>query len=194
MQDILASPYFNTWIFPILIFFARITDVTIGTVRIIMISKGFKFFAPILGFFEVLIWILVISKVMSDASTIYHYIAYAAGFATGNLVGMLIEEKVALGYVVLRIVTVKPATELIQNLNDSGFGTTHLDATGSRGKVNIIYVVIKRTMLQTVISKIKIYNPNAFYTIEDVRFVNHGVFPGNSGGKQGIFRRWRSGK
>src|SRR5512136_2996901 len=92
------SDTFSYVIMPLLIFLARICDVSIGTMRIIFVSKGKKNIAPILGFFEVLIWITAISKIMQNLDDYINYVAYAAGFATGNLVGMILEEKLAMGF------------------------------------------------------------------------------------------------
>ena len=87
----------------VLIFLARICDVSIGTMRIIFVSKGKRNIAPILGFFEVLIWITAISKIMENLDNYVNFIAYAAGFATGNFVGMIIEEKLAMGILMIRV-------------------------------------------------------------------------------------------
>jgi uncharacterized protein YebE (UPF0316 family) len=164
-------------VLPALIFFSRILDVSIGTLRIIFVSKGKKRIAPVLGFIEVFIWILVIGQIMENADNIICYIAYAAGFASGNFVGMLIEEKIAIGNLIIRIITQKDATELINALNQNNFGVTSVEATGSKGRVHIIYSTIKRSNLESVVKIIQEFNPKAFYTIEDVRFVNEGIFP-----------------
>ncbi len=190
-MDFFNSDLFITWLLPFVIFFARIADVTIGTVRIIMLSKGLKLWAPILGFFEVLIWILVIGKIMQNAGSLVSYIAYAAGFATGNYIGMRIEEKLAIGYLVLRVITAKPADELILALNKEGVGATYLNAQGSEGPVHIVFSIIKRTDLKSVINEVKVYNPKAFYSIEDIRSVNFGIFPSSKKSKVWLSRRKR---
>lgn len=168
---------FSYIVLPLLIFVARVFDVSIGTLRIIFVSKGKKLLAPLLGFFEVLIWIAVIGKIMENLDNIYCYIGYAGGFAAGNYVGMLLEEKLAMGVVGIRVITRKPATELIQSLKDDGYGLTVMPAEGATGHVDVIYTLVNRKDLPGVIDEIKHYNPNAFYTIEDIKFVNKGVFP-----------------
>jgi uncharacterized protein YebE (UPF0316 family) len=85
--------FFSLVIVPILIFFARVTDVSMDTIRIIFIAKGYKVRAAFLGFFEVIIWLVAITQIMQNLTNIFCYIAYGAGFATGTYVGMLIEEK-----------------------------------------------------------------------------------------------------
>ena len=106
------SEMYMYFVLPFLIFLARICDVTIGTIRIILVSKGRKNMAPFLGFFEVFIWILAISRIMQNLNNPICYIAYAGGFAAGNYIGMMVEEKIALGVILIRIITHKEATYL----------------------------------------------------------------------------------
>ncbi|MBE9511568.1 MAG: DUF2179 domain-containing protein [Bacteroidetes bacterium] len=180
------------FLLPLLIFLARICDVTIGTMRIIMISKGRKLLAPVLGFFEILIWIMAIGKIMQNLSNPVCYIAYAGGFAIGNYVGMKVEEKLAMGLIVLRIITQKDASELIKALREMGFGITEIDAMGKDKKVHVIFSIIKRHDAPVVVEKINNFNPKAFYTIEDIRAISQGVFPAHSvGTSHGISRVWR---
>jgi uncharacterized protein YebE (UPF0316 family) len=167
-----------TWIIlPILIFCARICDVPIGTIRIIFVSRGRKGIAPLLGFFEVLIWLIAIGKIMQNLTNFMAYLAYAGGFATGNFIGMLIEEKLAVGNVIVRVITRKVADSLVEDLSNRGFGVTSISAEGNEGPVNIVYSVIKRSDLNTVIEDVKKFNPRAFYSVEDVRAVSEGIFP-----------------
>ena len=170
--------FWYTWvIIPFLIFLARVADVSIGTIRIVFISKGLKILAPVLGFFEIFIWLLAMTQIFENLDNWIYFIAYSAGFATGNYVGLIIEQKLALGHANLRIITQNSGTELAHKLADAGYGVTWNDANGSRGQVTIIYCVIKRSNFKKVAEIIKQYNPKAFYTIEDIRFANQGVFP-----------------
>ncbi len=171
------SVWFTWVIIPILIFLARVTDVSLGTVRIVFVSKGYKFLAPLLGFFEVLIWLIAMSKVFENLNNWLYYIAYAGGFATGNYVGLLLEERLALGYINLKIVTQLSGRDLIKRLSAENYGVTWTEANGSRGKVNVIHCVIKRSSFNAVANLINEYNPRAFYTIDDIRFAREGVFP-----------------
>jgi Uncharacterized protein conserved in bacteria len=171
------SNLFSYGLLPALIFLARICDVSIGTMRIIFVSKGKKNIAPILGFFEVLIWITAISKIMENLDHYINYIAYAAGFATGNYVGMIIEEKLAVGIQMIRVFTHQNGLELVQSLNSSGYGATSVEAHGAKEKVHLIYTIVQRNELDKVLEVIDKFNPKAFYTIEDVRAVNEGIFP-----------------
>lgn len=189
METFYDSNLFTYFLLPFLIFSARIIDQSIGTVRIVMISKGQKIWAPLLGFFEVLVWLLAISRIFENLDNWVCYFAYAAGFATGNYIGLKIEEKLAMGIVKIQIITRKPADLLIEKLIAAGYGITHQDARGGTENVSIIYSLIKRTDLPKMAEEIKTYNPNAFYSIEDVKFVSHGIFTEKS-----TSRRWRIGK
>ena len=160
---------------PLLIFTARIFDVSLCTIRIIFISKGFKNIAPFIGFLEVFIWIIAITRVMQNLDNWLCYVAYAAGFATGNYVGMIIDERLALGYELVRVITKRDAGELVQSLRKRGFGTTVVNAVGSEGDVAVVYVIIKRKQAKKVIGIISRYNPKALYTIEDIRFINRDL-------------------
>ncbi len=165
-------------ILPVLIFLARIMDVSLGTIRIIFVSRDLKYFAPFVGFFEVLIWLLVIRQIMlSDGNNTACIIAYAAGFASGTFVGMYIENLLSFGRVLIRVITRKEAGELVEYLKSSGYGLTCVDATGATGPVKLVFSVVERHDIPRIVEIIKRFNPNAFYTIEDVRFVSENVLP-----------------
>ncbi len=171
-----SSDFFTWVILPLLIFLARVSDQTIGTLRLIFIAKGFRKFAPLIGFFESLIWLLAIREILNHLDNYLCFVAYAGGFATGNYVGMLIEEKISIGSVIVRIIPRKDASELLSYLSNNNYGFTVVDAEGSKGKVKIIFCVIKRKDISHFVELIKSFNPNAFYSIEDVRTVNEGIF------------------
>lgn len=192
------SGLFNYLILPLLIFSARVCDVSIGTMRLIYVSKGKKNIAPFLGFFEVLIWIIAISRIMQNLNNYVCYVAYASGFATGNFVGMLIEEKLAVGSQLLRVIVSQGGKELMNLLNANNIGATCIEGQGAREKVQLIYIIVHRNDLARAVELINTFNPEAFYTIEDIREVNKGIFPpektGNSFFFVNILRRWRGGK
>ncbi len=166
------STMFGYIILPVLVFLARILDVSIGTLRIIFVSKGLKHFAAMLGFFESLIWLIAVTQVMQNLHSWQTYIAFALGFGAGNYVGIILEERIALGNLLIRIITQKEASELVNVLWSQGYGVTSVDARGESGPVNLIFSITKRKNLDKIIAIIKKYNPNAFYTIEDMRYVN----------------------
>jgi len=197
-SSFLNSDTFTYVILPFLIFLARICDVSIGTMRIIFVSKGKKYIAPILGFFEVFIWIIAISKIMQNLDNYINYVAYAAGFATGNFVGMIIEEKLAIGIQMIRVFISENGMELVKTLNSNGFGATTVEAHGAKERVHLVYTIVHRNEMENVLEVINAFNPRAFYTIEDVKAVNEGIFnprKQNSGFPfTNIIRGWRPGK
>ncbi|MCK9208018.1 MAG: DUF2179 domain-containing protein [Salinivirgaceae bacterium] len=172
--------YYSYLIIPLLIFIARICDVSMGTVRIILVAKGLKKIAPIIGFFEVLIWILAISKIIQNLDNWICYIAYAGGFATGNYIGMKIEEKLALGHELVRVITKREAFDLVHALKNEGYGVTFIPAEGTQGLVGVVYIIVTRKKIPSVIEIIQTHNPNALYTIENIRYVNRDTFFGSN--------------
>jgi uncharacterized protein YebE (UPF0316 family) len=156
------SEIFKFIFVPAFIFTARIFDVTLDTIRIIFVSRGMKYLAPIIGFFEVLIWLIAITQIFSNLTNPLYYVAYAGGFAMGNFIGIIIEEKMAIGTVVIRIITQKDATDLIDFLKCTGCGVTHVDAQGAMGPVKIIFTIVKRKDVDQVLEIIRQYNPLAF--------------------------------
>lgn len=172
-QDVLYQ-----WVvLPSLIFASRILDVSIGTVRIIFLARGQRVLTPILGFFEILIWIVVISQVMQNLNNFIGYFAYAGGFAAGTIVGMWLEEKLAVGFLVVRIIIMHDEHHIKEHFVKAGIGVTLIDAEGINGKVKIVYSVIKRRNLDKVVGIIDKWYPGAFYSIEDARRVAEGIFP-----------------
>ncbi|MCI6989189.1 MAG: DUF2179 domain-containing protein [Campylobacter sp.] len=167
----------NSWWFasigmPILICCARIIDVTISTIRIIFVSKGQKYIAPVLGFFEVIVWLLAITQVMQHLDHWQNYIAYALGFALGNFFGIIIEERLALGYVMLTVATKTEANELADKLMEKNVRTAVTEAMGNDGKVNILFTIIKRSQVSQIVNDIKNFNPWAVYSVNDMRYVD----------------------
>ena len=190
------SELFRWVVLPLLIVLARVIDVSIGTIRIVFVSRGNKIIAPILGFFEVLIWLLAIGQIMRNLSNFMCYIAYGTGFALGTYMGLLIEEKLALGVLLVRIITQKDAGELIEALKQANYGVTSVPAYGTSGKVDVIFTVIKRSAIDNVLQIINRFNPRAFYSIENVKAVREGNFPDQmvDESKLNLFHRFRKGK
>jgi len=170
------SFWFEWVLIPVLICLARIVDVSIGTLRIIFVSKGMRVLAPVLGFFEVIIWLVAIGQIFQNLSNWVNYIAYGAGFAMGNFVGIYIEGKISLGYTLVRIITRRSATQLKEYLRESRYRFTMVDGVSDWGKVSIIYMPLRRRDVPEVIGMVKRYNPKAFYTVEEVKSVSGDVF------------------
>ncbi len=191
MTDFFANHQYLTMylLLPLAIIIARICDVSIGTLRIILVSRGMKIIAPLLGFFEVLIWLVAISQIIQNLSNWVNYVAYATGFALGNYIGMLLEERLAMGMVAIRIITQEDADDLVAEIQKRHIGTTSLAAKGMRGHVRLIFSIIKRKDQDMILNLIRRYNPAAFVSISDVRSVKEGYFPRTTSEKQ-TFRRF----
>jgi len=187
------------WIvLPFLIFLARVLDVSLGTVRVIFISRGFKYLSPLIGFFEILIWLLAIGQIMKNLSNPACYIAYAGGFAMGNYVGIRIADRLSLGVVLIRVVTKEDASQLVELLKSANYGVTSVDGHGTAGQVKVVFTIVPRKEIKRVAYVIRKFNPKAFYSIEEVSAVEKGIFParktwGNSGLSK-FFRPFRKGK
>ena len=176
MSEFLQSDFYFWVVLPLLIAMARIMDVTINTIRMIFVSRGYKTLAPILGFFEVVIWLVAIGQIMKNLDNFMSYIGYGAGFAAGNYIGIILVEKMTLGTVIIRIIAKKNTIELIQRLREANYGVTSADAEGRDGPVKILFSTMKRKDLQDALRIINLSNPNAFYTVEEVQQVNEGYF------------------
>lgn len=172
------SPELYAWvILPLFIFIARICDVSMETIRVIYISRGIKYLAPVIAFFEIVIWLFAMEVVMKDLSNIANFMAFALGFAMGTYVGLIIEERLSIGMVIMRIVTTEESEEQITSfLAEEHCGVTRLNAHGSRGNVKMIISLVHRADVPRIMEYIRSVNPHAFFSIEDVRYVNEGVF------------------
>ncbi len=195
MSEFLQSPWYAWLVLPLLIFLARIVDVSIATLRFMFIARGARWQAVIAGFFEALIWLIMISQIIQNLHNFMCFVAYAGGFAAGSYIGMRFEERLALGLVLMRVITQKPATDLVNDLREHSFGVTQVDAEGSRGPVCVLFMVMKRSRIKAAVARVMQFNPKAFYTIEDVRHVNQGVFQLPADGSVTGFNalaRWRT--
>jgi len=171
------SEWFRWVILPVLIFSARVVDVSIGTLRIMFLARSRRVLAPVLGFFEVMIWLLAISQIFKHLDNFMCYLAYGGGFAMGSYVGIYLEGKLALGMQVVRIITRKDASALINQLKAQGYGLTVLDGEGVTGPVKVVFTVIQRKHLPELCEIIRQFNPGAFLSIEDVRLAEEAKFP-----------------
>jgi uncharacterized protein YebE (UPF0316 family) len=164
------------WSLTILIFFARILDVTLGTLRIVFISKGKRLLPPLFGFVEVFIWIVVVSHLVQNVSNLLGYLAYAAGFATGTYVGMLIENRLAIGTLIVRATVSGEVEDLVDSLAKAGYGVTSFNAQGATGPVKVINTVINRSELADIVRLMCASHPQVFYTVEEAQMANRGIF------------------
>lgn len=161
----------DPWI-PLLILIARIFDVSLGTLRVLFVSRGLKFRASLFGFFEILIWVLVIAQLMQHLNNWVNYVAYAGGFSIGTYIGIVLENKLKVGTVLIRIITHQDSSSLINSLKKAGVMITSVDATGSIESVKVIFMIIKRKMYKEIVEIIEQFDSEAFYSIEDVKFTS----------------------
>lgn len=159
------------------IFFAELAVVTISTIRTICIARGMKLAAPILGFFEICLWLSAIKCVMQNLSDIRCALAFAAGFTLGNYLGLLVEQALALGSVIVRVVTSKDPSGLVARLRESQFGVTCLPGAGANGPVTVLLTVVPRRELASVVAMLNGFDAGVFYSVEALQSAAAGVAP-----------------
>lgn len=157
-----------------LIFLARLINVAMATVRTLLSMRGQKTLTAVIGFFEALIFVLAISQVLQNLGNVWNLLGYCSGFAAGSLVGIEIEERLALGYVIVRVVSRHNGDEITKALRQAGYGVTESVGRGMAGKVRIIDAVVKRKDVPTVTDLINRADDNAFITVEDASRVQRG--------------------
>lgn len=168
-MSILILEFIPAAFIPLFIFFARILDVSIGTIRIMFVSKGYRGKATMLGFIEVLIWIIIVAQIFQNLDNWLNYVAFAGGFATGNYVGMYIEEKMKMGVQIYRIIVNQENSGLAEELMKRDFRVTVVPGEGKYGPVKVLFTVAKRKRWQELSDIVNEYAPNAFYSVEDVK-------------------------
>lgn len=152
------------------IFLARLTDVSLGTLRTLMVFRGYRALAAMVGFFEVLLWILAASQVITHLDQWYLAVAYAGGFAAGNYVGITLEAKLAMGRELLRIVTDNPDVSLGKALREAGYSVIELAARFDDEKdVEILLISESRKRMPELCALINQLDPRAFYTTSDIK-------------------------
>lgn len=173
VQELLAGPFG-----PLLIFFLRVTDVSMATVRVLLMVRNAKWIVPLIGFFEVSIWIFAVSAVVQNLTSPLHIIGYAGGFATGNYVGMLLEERLALGLATMRTMVKQGGAELAAALRELGFAVTEMTGRGRDGEVEVLYSVIPRRQVAKYSHAVDITAPGSFLVVDEPRAVRGGfMFP-----------------
>jgi uncharacterized protein YebE (UPF0316 family) len=173
MVELLAGPYG-----PLLIFFLRITDVSMATVRTLLMVRNAKLIVPLIGFFEVSIWVFAVSAVVQNLTSPLHLIGYAGGYATGNLVGMLLEERMALGLATVRTMVKTGGVELAQSLRELGYAVTEMAGRGKDGEVEVLFSVIPRRQIARYVRTVDHAAPDSFVVVDEPRAVRRGfMFP-----------------
>lgn len=163
---------------PLAIFFLRIVDVSLSTVRVLLAMRGVRWVVPLIGFFEVLVWIFAVGSAIRHLDSAWHLLGYAAGFATGSFAGMWLEGKMALGLATVRVMSRHGGVEIAEALRDEGFGVTEFAGQGREGKVEVVMAVTRRRDLPRVMEQVRIWDPAAFVLVEEPRAVERGLVPG----------------
>ena len=175
----------SPWL-PALVFAAELCVVTLSTVRIICLGRGQKVLASTIGFFEVSIWLFAIGQIMQNLSNLGCYLGFAGGFTAGNFLGVMVEKRLGLGTLVVRVITARPAAALVGRLRAAHYGVTCLDGQGAAGPVTVVLTVIPRKELVGVAAIIKGFDPRCFYSVDDVQSAEAGVFPRRRGGLRDV--------
>jgi uncharacterized protein YebE (UPF0316 family) len=159
-----------------LIFILRVSDMSLDTLRVLFVMRGRKGLVWLLGFFQATIFVIAISFVIADLDSILKVVGYAAGFATGNVVGIWIEEKLAVGHTQLRIVSPRLGSAIADRLREDGFAVTEVAARGKDGMVALLSCSVLRKRVNHVRDLANQIDPTAFITAEDVRPVRRGFW------------------
>jgi uncharacterized protein YebE (UPF0316 family) len=156
------------------IFCARVVDVSLATIRTLMIVRGNRLCAAFIGFFEVIVYITALNRVVGGLNNPANLLAYALGFATGNYVGSFIEEKLAFGLTTVQIITAKP--EMVEDIRQKGFGVTVMEGMGKEGSRQVLVVSLSRKALPILMNVIEQRDPAAFITVMDTKATYGGYF------------------
>ncbi|HEX5437908.1 MAG TPA: DUF5698 domain-containing protein [Gemmatimonadaceae bacterium] len=165
---------------PFLIFGLRIIDVSLDTMRVLNAVRGNRVVAAALGFFQALVWIVAVGVAIKHLDSIYHILGYAAGFATGTLVGITIERALAYGVTTVRIVSQHGGVEIAEAMRERGYGVTEIPGFGRDGGVEIVNSVVQRQHVGEVMRIVDAWDPAAFVTVEEPRVLRGGRLVGRT--------------
>jgi uncharacterized protein YebE (UPF0316 family) len=169
MEELFGGPWG-----PLLIFVLRIIDVSLATLRMLMIMRGRKLLAPVIGSVEVLVWIFAVGNAIRFLESPLHLLGYAGGFACGNWVGLKVEEKLAIGTAAVRVLSRHGGVEIAEALRERGFGVTEFAGIGREGNVEMVYAVVRRRDLPSVFEQVRLWDPDAFVTVEEPKAIQRG--------------------
>lgn len=169
LVDLFSGPFG-----PLVIFGLRIIDVSLATSRLLLAVRGNRLAVPIIGFFESLMWLFAVGAAIESLNSPLHILGYAGGFAAGNVVGLWVEEKMALGLSTVRIISQHGGVELADALRGLGFGVTEFAGQGREGLVEVVYTVIKRRQVPVIMREVARWDPDAFVTVESPKEIRRG--------------------
>lgn len=169
LQELVAGP-----LGPLVVFFLRVTDVSMATLRMLLIMRNRRFLAPLIGFFEVLVWVAAIGIVVQHLQSPLHVVGYAGGFAAGSFLGLYLEERLALGLATVRAVVRSGSAEVSTELREAGFGVTQTVGQGRDGAVEVMYSVLPRRQVPRALDLIERGAPDSFVVVDEPRRVRRG--------------------
>lgn len=158
----------------LLIFAMRVTDVSLGTVRILNTMRGRKWLAGLIGFVEVTIFMVAISQVLTNLGNLWNLLGYSGGFAAGTILGVMIEERLALGFANVRIISPHNGKDLVRAIREAGYGATEMPGEGLRQTVSVIEVVVRRRQVPGLLSLINRVDAECFVTVDEPQRVVRG--------------------
>ncbi|MEL7590654.1 MAG: DUF5698 domain-containing protein [Anaerolineaceae bacterium] len=173
-MEYLSDPH--AWLFALMIFFLRVADMSLDTIRVLFVVRGKKAIVWVLGFFQSLIFVIAISSVLTELDNILNVVGYATGFATGNLVGMLIEQRLAIGHILVTIISSNRGAFIAERLRAGGYAVTEIPGRGRNGTVFELHASVLRKDVPNVETIVLEADPQAFITAEDVRPVRRGFW------------------
>lgn len=173
MENLLSV---EAWIWAGLIFITRVANMSLDTIRVKMVMRGRKKAAWLLGFVQTVIYVGVLTAVINDLTNILNLVAYAGGFATGNVVGMWVEERLAVGHINLRIISPNLGNAIVKLLREKGYAVTEIPARGKDGAVTLLNASVFRRHVGAVMGIVESVDPQAFMTAEDMRPVRRGFW------------------
>ncbi len=173
-MESLADP--QVWLYALMIFGLRVADMSLDTIRVLFVMRGKKLLTWVLGFVQSVIYIVAISSVLTKMDNVINVLAYAAGFATGNVLGLIIEGKLAIGHILVTIISSHRGTFIAERLRASGYAVTEISGRGKNGTVFELHVSVLRKDVPNVETIVLEADPQAFVTAEDVRPVRRGFW------------------
>ncbi|HEX9797554.1 MAG TPA: DUF5698 domain-containing protein [Anaerolineales bacterium] len=173
MLALLSLP---AWLVTIVIFLLRVTDMSMDTLRVLFVIRGRRPLAWVFGFFQSMIWVVAITSVLSTMDNPLNLIAYAGGFATGNVVGMWIEERMAIGFGHMRIMSSRRGSAIADTIRQAGYAATELAGRGRDGMVTVINCSVRRRDVDRVRQQVQAIDPDAFITVQEIRPLNRGFW------------------
>lgn len=172
MSDYLTLAAISGYAF---IFFARICDVSLQTMRTIMVVRGERLKAASLGFFEVIIYVTALGTIMDNLNNPANILVYALGFASGNYIGGIIEEKLALGVQFVQIITMNDPLRLAAQLRDNGYGVTVIEGQGYTGPQFVLQVLTDRKYVKCLLKEVDLWDQENFAIVTDARKYHGGI-------------------